>query len=199
MSLFGGGLGGFVDNILTGGAGNKADNVTQNGIGIANQYGNDVTKLGNENYDLLKALGLDAMNNANQYKQDNTAAIQASNEAIDKQQAQAEANLANMGYTPQSNNVYANQNAEFAKQKSLTQATLQNQANAANLAAQQGALGLAGNMYNSAFNNKFGALSGANQAQLGANNALGAYYANKYNNGLGLLGAGLGLAGGLLG
>ncbi len=183
---------GLFDNLF-GSSGAKS--AMNNNVALANQYASDVSALGQNNNAQMGSLASMVLSGLNQSKQDASATIDNINKSYDTASDKQNAQLAAMGYTPSSNSVYASNNAQLEQKRANSIAQAQNQANQQNFNNTLSGVASAGNLYNTGFNNQYNTMSAANQSQMGANNALGAYYQNKYNQGMGLLGAGLGLAG----
>ncbi len=110
--------------------GNKmAQNSLNEGIVMADKYAKEVADVGEVSHKQMQGLGDRALEIGGNYKQNVEEGIKASNEGFEDSRKQANIDLANMGYTPQSNEVYARSNAEYSKQKLLADEQIRNSAN----------------------------------------------------------------------
>jgi hypothetical protein len=170
---------------------NKAEEAFNKGIEVSNEYGDKLESMGGENAKINNNFAKASLLAGANYNQSVDEAIAKSNENFEKSKQQQNADLANMGYTPQSNSVYADTNSALASEQALMNEKMLNNAADKKYNVTSNALNQSGGFYNKGYNNNFNAVNSAGNMKLGGYNALAAYSANKYNNGMNLIGAGL--------
>lgn len=164
--------------------------------GLSKEQSNKLIGLGEGNNEQMQKLAQQMLDRVNGYQVNVDNTVNSALEGINKSQLTDEAKLAAMGQTPSSSNAFSNLYSDYASKKATTEEGIRNNANAQVLQAQMQGMGMAGNMYNTGYNNLSEAYNNAYGVQRDANNALAAYQQQKGNN---LIGLGANLVGGIFG
>lgn len=171
------------------------DGFTDNQDLAKDQFGK-ITELGEGNNKQMQELAQQMLKNVQGYQLNVDNTVNSALEGINKSQLNDEAKLAAMGQTPRSSNAFSNLYSDYASKKATTEEGIRNNANSQVLQAQMQGMGMAGNMYNTGYNNLSGAYNNAYGAQRDANSAMAAYQQQRGDN---LIGLGANLVGGVFG
>lgn len=171
------------------------DGFTENQDLAKDQFGK-ITELGQANNKQMQELAQQMLKNVQGYQLNVDNTVNSALEGINKSQLNDEAKLAAMGQTPRSSNAFSNLYSDYASKKATTEEGIRNNANSQVLQAQMQGMGMAGNMYNTGYNNLSGAYNNAYGAQRDANSAMAAYQQQRGDN---LIGLGANIAGAIFG
>lgn len=148
-----------------------ADQATKRNLSDASNYKDAMLQEGGQNKKVNSAMAIAALANAKNSMQNSEGAINMANESFDKQMAQQNADLAAMGYSPSTNNVYMDANSTLAADRANTIANIENDIAKENFDTMSQGISSATNFYNQGFKNLTGSYSSALNALFNANQA----------------------------